>query len=485
MLLNEIETIKKKSTVGIIFLSLRNFLIQSISAIGYFLLTFFMGVAEAGLFDIVNEIVSIFGYFSDLGFVAALIQKKDKPKKKEMQTAFTFQQIIVFLSLLLIFITYPTIKANRGYGSKETWLLIALCFSFLTSSLRTIPSVLLERNLKFNTISIVAIIENALYYLIAVILASRGFGSYSYVIAIFVRSTFSLIAYYSLSPWPIGFSFSVNSVKNLFAFGIPYQLNSLIAMIKDRASNVFVAGIIGRQAYAFLGWGQKIPRYSLSLMDAVMKVTFPAISRLQNNKDFVKKYLEKSIFFIALVSFPLLAGSALISKDLINLIPKYTKWLPALSSLYVFSATFAISSLTSPLVNAFNATGNIKLTTKLMIMWTVLTWAFLPTLSYFYGLNGALVANLIINLSSFIVWYLAKTKFDLSVLTHIKKTVLATFLMIFSVIIFNNLLTFNLLPLKIILNITLAVATYILCHYLISKKEISWYIDQIVKLKNV
>ena len=72
--------------------------------------------------------------------------------------------------------------------------------------------------------------------------------------------------------------------------GIPYQLNSLIAMIKDRASNVFVAGIIGRQAYAFLGWGQKIPRYSLSLMDAVMKVTFPAISRLQNNKDFVKKY---------------------------------------------------------------------------------------------------------------------------------------------------------------------------------------------------
>ena len=114
-----------------------------------------------------------------------------------------------------------------------------------------------------------------------------------------------------------------------------------------------------------------------------------------------------------------------------------------------------------------------------------LNLGFLPTLSYFYGLNGALVANLIINLSSFIVWYLAKTKFDLSVLTHIKKTVLATFLMIFSVIIFNNLLTFNLLPLKIILNITLAVATYILCHYLISKKEISWYIDQIVKLKNV
>jgi len=121
---NEIEIIKKKSTTGIIYLSFRNFLIQSISAVGYFLLTFFMGVAEAGLFDIVNEIVSIFGYFSDLGFVAALIQKKDKPKKTELRTAFTFQQIVVFLSLLLIFLTYPTIKANRNMALNCTLFFI-------------------------------------------------------------------------------------------------------------------------------------------------------------------------------------------------------------------------------------------------------------------------------------------------------------------------------------------------------------------------
>ena len=463
-------------------MSFRNILIQSISAIGYFLLTYFMGVAEAGLFDIVNEVVSIFGYFSDLGFVSALIQKQNKPSQKELRTAFSFQQILVLFCLLIIFISYPSIKIAKGYGPKETWLLIALCFSFFTSSLRTIPSVLLERNLKFKTISFIAIIENLIYYLLAVILAARGFGLYSYVIAIIVRSIFSLFAYYLVSAWPIGISFSLKSAKLLFSFGIPYQLNSLLAMIKDRASNVFVAGIIGRQQYGYLGWGQKIPRYSLTLMDAVMKVTFPAISRLQQNKDMVKKYLEKSIFFISSLSFPLLAGSALITPDLINLIPKYTKWLPALPSLYTFSLTMAIASITSSLINAFNATGNIKLSSKFMLMWTVLTWLLLPSLSYFMGLNGTLIANILINLSSFIVWYVAKRKYAIDVVKNIYKTIIFTLIMSLLIVTLSNFAHFSLI-LSIVVKVIVGSFSYFMLHIFFNRQELRWFYLQIKELK--
>lgn len=480
----DLKSIKRNSTIGVISLSIRNLLIQSISAIGYFLLTYFMGVAEAGLFDITNEIVSIFGYFSDLGFVAALIQKKSKPKKCQLRTAFSFQQIVVFISLLIVFLKYPSIKNNRGYGPKETWLLVSLCFSFFSSSLRTIPSVLLERNLRFKTISIIAIIENLIYYIIAVSLAYFGFGSYSYAIAIFVRSIFSLIAYYSVSPWPVGISLSLKSAKKLFTFGIPYQANSIIAMIKDRFSNVFVAGIIGRLNYGLLGWGQKIPRYALSLMDAVMKVTFPALSRLQNDKELVKKYLQKSIYFIALLSFPLLAGSALVSPNIINLIPKYTKWLAAIPSLYVFSITYAISSITTPLTNAFNATGKITLTTRLMIMWTVLTWLLLPPLSIYMGLKGALIANLLINLSSFYVWYLANKNFGLSIFKTILTPLISTLAMISTILVIDTVYIPGKLVNLIIIKILIGATIYITSQLLMSKKQILWYVDQIKDLKN-
>ena len=161
-----------------------------------------------------------------------------------------------------------------------------MCFSFVAASLKTIPSVQLERNLNFKLISTIDIIENLIFYVLAVIFAFFGFGVFSYAIATFVRSLIGLIIIYIVSPWSIGFSFSSKSIKKLFKFGIPFQLNSFIAVAKDRLSNLLVAGIIGRESFGILSWAQKGPRVPLSLMDAVMKVTFPTFSRLQDQPEF-------------------------------------------------------------------------------------------------------------------------------------------------------------------------------------------------------
>jgi len=89
-----LQEIKQKTTKNVLFLSLRNIGIQSISTVGFFLLTILLGTAEVGLFAIVAESVGILGYFSDVGLAAALIQKKSEVKKKELQSTFTIQQIL-------------------------------------------------------------------------------------------------------------------------------------------------------------------------------------------------------------------------------------------------------------------------------------------------------------------------------------------------------------------------------------------------------
>ncbi|KKQ91001.1 MAG: Polysaccharide biosynthesis protein [Candidatus Shapirobacteria bacterium GW2011_GWE1_38_92] len=141
-----VEEIKKTTATNILFLSLRNFGIQGISTIGFFLLTILLGTADVGLFAIVAESVSILGYFSDVGLASALIQQKTEILKAELQTTFLIQQSLVIITLLLVFIFYPQIALNRGFGTPETWILISLCFSFFAASLKTIPSVLLDRH---------------------------------------------------------------------------------------------------------------------------------------------------------------------------------------------------------------------------------------------------------------------------------------------------------------------------------------------------
>ena len=478
----DLQEIKHKTTKNVLFLSLRNVGIQAISVVGFFLLTILLGTADVGLFAIVSESVSILGYFSDIGLAAALIQKKSEIKKEDLRTTFTIQQILVITSLIVVYFVYSKFSLAKGYGAKEFWIFVSLCFSFVAASLKTVPSVLLERKLNFKLISTIDIIENTCFYVFAVLFAFLGFGAYSYAIATFIRSFVGLVIIYKFSFWPVGFALNKDSAKTLFKFGIPYQLNSFISMAKDRLSNLLVAGIIGRESFGILSWAQKGPKMALSFMDAIMKVTFPTFARIQDNKDFLKKSLEKSIYFIAIVVFPMTAGIALIAPDIVNFIPKYTKWAPAVFPLYLYAANVIIASITTPLTNAFNAVGKITITTKFMIMWTTLTWIFFPILSYKFGYIGTAWATLIVGVSSFIVWFVAKKVFDVHILKVIIHPTIATILMIIPCVLFQtlNLSSF----INIISKILIAVLVYGLYTFIFSKEEIIWFWNQLSCLRN-
>lgn len=474
----DLQEIKHKTTANVLFLSLRNIGIQAISFIGFFLLTVLLGTADVGIFAIVSESVSILGYFSDVGLAAALIQQKTEVTKDEMQTTFTIQQILVGLALVVAFF----IIRSKNLGGNELWIVAALCFSFAAASLKTIPSVLLERRLNFKLISTIDIVENVTFYVFAVLFAFLGFGTLSYAIATFIRSALGLIIIYSFSSWPIGFSLSKNVAKKLFKYGIPYQLNSFISVAKDKLSNLLVAGIIGTTSFGLLSWAQKGPRMPLSFMDAIMKVTFPTFARLQDNKELLKKSLEKSLYFIALVVFPVLVGISFVAIDFVYIVPKYTKWLPAIFPMYLYSFNYAIAAITTPITNAFNAIGKITLTTKFMIMWTVLTWIFYPLLSWKFGYIGTVWAAVIVGLSSFAVWVISRKYFDLNIFYSIRKPFFGSLAMVFVLVLINFL---SLSPLvNILTKILFGVITYGLFLFVFSKEEVNWFLQQLQCLKN-
>lgn len=466
----DLKQILQKTTGSIIFLTLRNFGIQGISVLGFFLLTLLLGPSEVGLFAIVAESVSILGYFSDLGLAAALIQQSRKPDDNELQAVFLIQNLLVLFSLVMVSLIFSRVYLAKSYGPKEFWIFVSLCFAYVAASLKTIPSVLLERNLNFRVISTVDIVENLTFYLLAVIFAFLGLGAYAYVIATFVRSLLGLTLIYYYQSWPLGFAWSPPAVSQLFRFGLPFQLNSLIAMAKDRLSNLLVAGIIGRQAFGLLSWAQKGPRLPLSFMDAVMKVTFPTFSRLQAQSAILSRSIQKTIFFIAFFIFPALAGIALIAPDIINLIPKYSRWSPALLPLYLYAASYAIAAVTTPLTNAFNAVGKITTTTRFMVLWTVLTWIFFPLFSFRYGYLGTAVASLIVGSSSFLVWFLASKTFSVNVFATILHPFFSTLLFTAAIVLLHP---------PLLVKIFLALFVYLSYHLVFSRPQINWFFRQL------
>jgi len=399
----DLSTIKTRSLSGVVTLISRSFLQRIIGTAGFFALSVFLGRPEIGLFIAVNDLVSILGYFSDIGLAASLIQKKDKVSLIDLRTTFTLQQVIVLGLLLLSLGVSPWLFSYYHIQGGGVWLFYSLLTAFFLASLKTIPSVILERQLKFEILAAVEVVESLVFYALAVLLAWQGGGVASYAWAVLLRGLVGTSLIYLLAPWPVGLAFSKSSLKSLLSFGLPYQLNSLMAVVKDRFVNIVLWKIIGADGVGVIGWAQTWSQLPLRfVMDNVTKVTFPSFARLQDHADQLKKAIEKTLFFITFLTFPIVAGLAVTAPVLIKIIPRYSKWEAALLPLALFCFNSALAAVSTPLTNTLNAIGHVKINTYLMIMWTALTWGLTPYLAVKYGYVGVAYATAIIALSSIV-----------------------------------------------------------------------------------
>ncbi len=434
------DAISKQVKKGVAILTFRTIIIQAISFFSNALLTVFLLPVEYGVFFLVSAVINFLAYFSDIGFAASLIQKK-KLEHDDLKTVFTAQQILVLGLIVIVLLMTPFISSFYKFDQAALYLLWALALSLVFSSLKTIPSVLLERKLEFNKLVIPQIIETIVFSITTVYLAWKGFGVTSFTIGVIARGFFGLVATYIVSPWVPKISFSTESFRSIMKFGIPYQANTFLAMIKDDGMTLFLGGILGAGGIGLLGWAQKWAYAPLRFfMDQVIKVTFPAFSRLQDNRKELSDLVSKSIFFICFLVFPSLVMLLLLAPTLVTIIPKYIKWSPALFALSVLTVTSGLAAITTPLTNTLNAIGKISLTFKFMIMWTVLTWVFVPLLAYLYGLNGAAIGFTLVGFSSFVALYLVSKYVDINYLQSVGKPLLASAVMGIFVFIIKNIL---------------------------------------------
>ncbi len=413
----DISLIAKRSIKGVFALTSRTFFVQVVGFASNLLLTIFLSPSVFGVFFIVSAAIAFLSYFSDIGLAAALIQKKEPVTEDELRTTFTIQQILVVTVCVVALALSGPIASFYNLENEGLWLFRALIAAFFLSSFKTIPSIILERELRFEKLIIPQIVETLFFNIAAVILAMQGFGILSFTIAVLLRGVSGVIAMYVINPWKIGFAFSKPAAKRLLSFGIPFQANSFLALLKDDLLIVYLGKVLPLSQIGYIGFAQKWSLTPLRLiMDNIIRITFPSFSRLQHDKNALGRGIEKSIFASCFIIFPALVGLVVLSPYFIHLIPKYIKWEPAIFSLAFFSMNAALSAVSTPLTNALNAMGKIKTTLYLMIFWTGATWVLTPLAIFIWGFNGVAIVSAVVSTSVVLVVYLVKRNIEFSIL---------------------------------------------------------------------
>lgn len=460
----ELEVVKKRAVKGVAALTGRTFVLNVIAFVAQGFLWAFLSPEEFGVFWIVSAVVNFLVYFSDIGLAAALIQKKKHPTQIDLRTTFTVQQLLVVSLLVILFLVKPILIKTHSLSSDGILLMYALGASFFLSSLKSIPSVLMERKLAFGKFVLPQVLETFVYNISLVYFAWAGFGILSFAYAVVIRGVVGLVAVYLLEPWLPGFALSKKSLKELLKFGLPYQVNTFLAVFKDDGMTIILGNILGPAGVGILGTAQRLAQYPLRFfMDNVTKVSFPTFSRMQNNKKELTHAVTRSIFFITFLVFPSIVALVVLSPVLVRIIPRYGKWIPALLPLSLLAVNTVFAAVTTQLTNLFNAIGKIKLTFGLMVMWTLLTFAAVPLLSSRAGVNGAALAYAAIGTSSIVAIFIARKLVKFSLLEGVYKPAIATAVMGTVMFMVRNALPLSVY--SVIATGTIGVAIYGLVSY--------------------
>src|SRR3989344_5721710 len=183
----ETQTIHKKLISGFLSLTFRQTILLGINFLTInIILARILPVEVIGIFNIGNTVLSFFTYFSDIGLAAALIQKKEITKD-DLKTTFLIQEILAVLITIIVWFSAEYFASIYKLETQGVWLIRALAVSFLLTSFKVVPSVLLERDLKFTPLVWVDILEAIFYNAVLILLTYMNFSVNAFSISAIIR----------------------------------------------------------------------------------------------------------------------------------------------------------------------------------------------------------------------------------------------------------------------------------------------------------
>ncbi len=473
-------SIIRQTVKGVIAIISRTFILDIIFAATSIIVFSVLTQAQVGIYTVVVALQRIVSFFTDFGFGAALVQKKEELTREDLRTSFTLQALLTFSVFCVVLLLRGSIMSFSHLSPAGFRLLAVLIFTIFLSSFKTVPSILLERKIHFHKLVIPQLVETIVFNVILLLLVLDHFGVDSYSWAFLISATISIPFYFLAAPWDFGIGISKASLVHL-KFGVQFQAKNILSTIKDDFLTVILTRFLNYSQIGYIGFAQSLAFYPYRyFVDSVTRVTFSAYARLQEDTKVLRGAIEKSLFFVSLLMFPVLTGIILAMPSIIMYFPKWHgKWEGALVSLTFFSLNAMVSGLSGILVNVLDSSGRVKTTLRLMVIWTVLTWTFTILAIYFYGYNGVAAASFFVTLTIYYTIYLVRKVIDFSFWKSIYKPIIGTVIMGIVFVLLKILFVHDLLSVFVVSFVSGVV--YFITLYLFSGKELIYDIKILLK----
>ncbi len=397
------ESLKQKTISGIGWSAVGSFWRQGLQFLISVILARLLTPEDFGLLGMIIVFTGIAQLFSELGFGAALIQKKEL-EERHLSSVFWLNLVVGLVLTILVYVSAPWIASF--YNEPDLILLVrAISINFVISGFGIVHKNTMSRNMQFKLLAIVDLASTFITGIVTVIMAFSGYGVWSLVVQVLGMSLFSVLFMWYLGKWRPKLILQRAALKDMLAF----SSNLLGAQLLNYGVRNFDYLLIGRYVGSS-SLGIYTRAYTTMLLPinqitaVIGRVMFPALSQIQDDIQRIKRVYLHTIRIIGLLTIPLMCGMMVVARPFVLTIfgPKWEAVIPVLQILCFVGVKQPIGSTTGWIYQA-------KGRTDWMLRWNFVSM-IITLIAFIIGIRwGIIGVATAYAIRSYVIWYPAIT----------------------------------------------------------------------------
>jgi O-antigen/teichoic acid export membrane protein len=335
--------LKKRTVKGISWTSASQFSRLLITLTVTVILAHLLEPEDFGLIAMAAAFSNFFAMFNDLGLSSAIIHKRNVTEE-DLSSAFWFN-LLEGVVVSIVFLAFAPVIAGF-YGESELKpIIMALSAIFTITSVAVIQVALLSKRMDFKTMSIIEIVASVLGGVVAVSLASMGFGVWSIVFQSLTQALTLSGLMFVFSDWRPRWLYRWQPLKGLLRYSLPLMGFNFVNYFSRNLDNLLIGRYLGASQLGYYDVAYRSLLFPLSNVSTVIgRVMFPALSHLEEDKARVRAAYISATRYIAVVTFPLMAGLAVLAPQLVRVLLG-AKWDRAILIIQLLTLVGALQSV--------------------------------------------------------------------------------------------------------------------------------------------
>lgn len=313
------ESLKSQTKQGLAWSMIERFATQGVQFLFGIILARLLSPDDYGIIAMPLVFLAIAQCFIDSGFSTALVRKPDI-KEEDLSTAFYFNVIVGIVCYGILFFTSPLI-ADFYNTPILSDILKVTALATLFNPLSAVQQTILTRKIDFRTQAIVSLAGAIISGVIGLTMAYNGYGVWSLVFQQVGGYTLRTILLWILCDWRPKLLWSWDSFHYLWGFGSKMLASGLLDTIYNNIYPIVIGKFFSAKDLGNYTRAQNFSTLPSSNITGVLqRVTFPVLSRLQNEDERLAVNYRKILRLSALLIFPLMMMLSAIADPFVRIL---------------------------------------------------------------------------------------------------------------------------------------------------------------------